>query len=143
MANQITREQWERIANVLRDGESSVEFSFEGHSIWLARMRVKESRSAIVVYLNGKVSGEWVQPTDPKCLSITFWRQCSKALYPPSKVKRLEKSVGVRAAKKHFPDLHARVTHYQPTFNAAASVVRQYKKIAGLKLVKIGSVEYD
>lgn len=56
----------------------------------------------------------------------------------------MQKKYGVSAVqKKEMPELYEKTEYHTCDFTTAKSLVRQYKKLEGLELIKIGGKSYD
>ena len=137
----ITKEQWLQIEEELKRLYCRVVFDYQGQELSVQRMRTGEGRMDLVVYLDGQINWGWGWPNqkdDFKPEIKPVWRKRSRSLYSPARKKALIKSVGKRAAKKHFPKLDDKLENWEPIFTSAAVLVRQYKKVADLTLKSIG-----
>ncbi|MDG3049034.1 hypothetical protein P7250_17500 [Vibrio parahaemolyticus] len=62
------------------------------------------------------------------------WMLKTQARYDKKFIASVEKIWGKREAKKRYPNLHDKRQYRWPYFNKASSVVRQFKKLVGIKL---------
>lgn len=106
----ITNEQWQQIENQLSLYLGCVTFQLNGYEISARRQQINETTLKIVVYINGEIKGSWGNK---------------------EKVDISEPSV--------IPLVWRDVKYLRsPFFTATKTLIRQYKKIEGLELVKIG-----
>src|SRR5690606_38324265 len=123
---------------------ASVKFQMESDAITVKRVRIKENRLALAVYINDQIIWKHgIQNDEQPELIRKVWRKRTVAAYSPVKKQKIIKSFGKRRAKELFPSLDKVTTYYDPTFNTAKSVVRQFKKLDGLAVVKIGFEELE
>lgn len=140
----ITTEQWQKIEENLTTSIASVKFQMESDAITVKRVRIKENRLALAVYINDEIVWKHGMESDEQPELIRkVWRKRTVAAYSPVKKQKIIKSFGKRRAKEMFPSLDKVTTYYDPTFNTAKSVVRQFKKLNGLAVVKIGFEELE
>lgn len=136
--SQISKAQWEQIEERLKGFFVHFKFELNGHEISVTKERAKENQYCLVVYIDSTFKGIWVMGgKDPECDPIVqqVWRKRSRAMYSPSQKAKLTKIMGVRRAKKAFPNWDHVTLYWTPEFKTAASLVRQFKKIPGLTLV--------
>lgn len=135
----IRKEHWQQVEAELKSSIASVRFKLGDDEISVRRVRTSESKTALAVYINGQIKGaELGLIKDVPELNQKVWRKRTKAKYSPKHKAQIIKIWGKRAAKKHYEDLEEQYVYFDPTFNTAASVVRQFKKLDGLKVVKVG-----
>ena len=132
----ITKEQWAKIQERLKSSFATMQFIVGEHTISVERRSVSESKTALAVFVDGKI--EWKNAFDsdggrPDIIT-KVWRRRSKAIFPPAKKAKLLKNFGKRKAKEYFPKMDEVMESYDPFFNTAASLVRQFKKIEGIEL---------
>lgn len=138
----LSKEQKEQLTEELKGFLPRAEFRIDGHNIAVQKVRVSENKTALAVYIDGKVEWKNVGVTDNKAPDIVtkVWRKRSHSLYKPTQIKRIEKAWGKRRAKQEFPNLHKTSEYYDPTFNTASTLVRQFAKLEGIEVVQIGRV---
>lgn len=136
----LTKEQQQAIKEHLRRMFCSAQFELDGHVINVVRERKSERVINLTVYIDGSVKGINLGGIDERTEEIAkrVYRHRSKAHYSPKMIKDIEKIWGKREAKKRFPDLHEKATYLDCSFNTSASLVRQFTKLEGIKLVKLG-----
>lgn len=140
----ISTELWQKIEENLTSSMASVKFQMESDVITVKRVRIKENRLALAVYINDQIVWKHGMQSDEQPELIRkVWRKRTVAAYSPVKKQKIIKSFGKRRAKELFPSLDKVTTYYDPTFNTAKSVVRQFKKLDGLAVVKIGFEELE
>lgn len=135
----ITNAQWQTIEANLTRVYAHQKFRLGVHEITVLKERVAENKFALIVYIDGQWKGLWMTPDkDPVYGPIVtqVWRKRTRKLYPPTQRQKLVKSVGVRRAKKLFPNLDKTIEHWVPDFNTAKSLVRQFRKVDGLELAE-------
>lgn len=131
----ITNEQWQQIEEALKGFCPSVQFQYGEFKISIGRARVSESKHELCVYINDEIQGTWFTKEDerPSCIP-NVWRTRTKSMYTAKQIKEIEKVFGKRQSKKYYPNLHKKHIYYSCMFSTAKSLVRQYKKLDGLKL---------
>ena len=135
----ISKEVWQQIEDGLKSTFASAEFKLGNDEIHVTRVRLSESKTALAVYINGKIKGSDTGITkDAPEINQQVWRKRTRAKYQPKFKAQVIKIWGKREAKKRYSDLEDKHVFFDPTFNTAASVVRQFKKIDGLEVVRVG-----
>lgn len=136
----ISKEQWQAIQKELEGSFGRADFQLNQHKIDVRRVRLSESKTALAVYINDVIQpGQgWSNSKVYNPLTEQVWRKRSKAVYSPAKKAEIEKNLGKRRARAVFSNLDETIEWYDPTFTTAASLVRQFKKVAGLTLIKCG-----
>lgn len=139
----ITKEQWTEIEKHLAGLFSSVIFKYGEFEITVTRGRVSESKTSLVVYVDVVIKGGWYSKDNerPACIP-DVWRKRTRAKYTAKSIKSFEKIWGKRRAKKEMPELYEVTQYHTCDFTTAKSLVRQYKKLEGLELIKIGGKSY-
>ncbi len=132
--NAITKTQWAQITEELQGYFCRVQFKYQSTVISVARARYGESRTFLAVYFDGKMAIEWGREDSEAYNPITrlFWCEKKKRYYSAKRVADIEKSLGKRSARKHFPKLHESLSYRIPLFTNSTSLVRQFKKVEGL-----------
>lgn len=140
----ITKEQWIEIEKHLAGFFGSVIFKYGEFEITVTRGRVSESKTSLVVYVDDVIKGGWYSKDNerPSCIP-DVWRKRTRARYTAKSIKDAEKIWGKRGAKKELPELYEKTEYHTCDFTTAKSLVRQYKKLEGLELIKIGGQSYD
>lgn len=140
----ITKEQWVEIEKHLAGLFSSVIFKYGEFEITVTRGRISESKTSLVVYVDGVIKGGWYSKDNerPACIP-DVWRKRTRAKHTAKSIKSFEKIWGKRRAKKEMPDLYEVTEYHTCDFTTAKSLVRKYKKLEGLELIKIGGKSYD
>src|SRR5690606_14132110 len=140
----ISTENWQKIEKNRSTSMGSVHVKIADDENHVAKVVVKENRTALAVYINGQIVWKHGMQSDEQPELIRkVWRKRTVAAYSPVKKQKIIKSFGKRRAKELFPSLDKVTTYYDPTFNTAKSVVRQFKKLDGLAVVKIGFEELE
>lgn len=138
----ISSEQWQKIEENLTTGMASVKFQMGSDAITVKRVLIKENRSALAVYINDQIVWKHgMQDEGRPELICKVWRKRTFSAYSPVKKKKITEQFGKRKAKVYFPNLDKVSTYFDPMFNTAKSVVRQFKKLDGLVVTKIGFEE--
>ncbi|MBP1130466.1 MULTISPECIES: hypothetical protein [Serratia] len=137
MSETISKAQCEKIADDLQRVFCHVQFNYQGTEISIVREHVSESRSHLVVYFDNKHCPGWGWKDSEQFNPLTglFWSQRKRKLYPAKRVAEIEKQMGKRKAKEYFPQLHDSFCYSVPYFSSSLSLVRQFKKVAGLTLL--------
>lgn len=136
----LTKEQQAELLKELEELYPLAQLRLGDVQITIGRMRTSENKMELMVGLDDKIDYLWGFPdlNDYRPETEQLWRKVTKAKYKPAMVKKLIKDLGKRRARKHLPDYDARLVRYDPCFNTAASLVRQYARIKELELVSIG-----
>lgn len=139
----ISKEQWVEIEKQLAGLFGSVIFKYGEFEITVTRGRVSESKTSLVVYVDDAIKGAWfIEDNErPKCIP-DVWRKRTHAKYTAKSIRDAEKVWGKRRAKKEMPELYEKTEYHTCDFTTAKSLVRQYKKLEGLELIKIGGKSY-
>ncbi len=136
----ITKEQWKELEERMTHGYVDIRFSYQGFALSVQRVRASESKSVLVVYINGSYRANWGlmdrEVKDRPSILTDVWKLRSMARYNAKQIKGIEKLWGKRRAKKEYPDLHERYSWYEPAFPKASVLCRQFKKLEGLQLVE-------
>jgi hypothetical protein len=134
----ITKEQWDDIENELTGMFASVKFQYGEHVLNVARVRTGEAKHDLMVYIDGYIKGAWHMPDSEGFIPVAkdVWRTRKKAVYSPQKKAKLIKDFGKKRVKEYLPDLDKIIIYYSPDFTTAKSLVRQYKKLEGLAVIK-------
>ncbi|EGR1143191.1 hypothetical protein ACSVUS_003685 [Vibrio alginolyticus] len=136
----ISKDQWAELEEKMTYGYVDIKFKYKGFELSIQRVRTSESKSVLVVYINGSYKLSWGlidrESEDRPSILTEVWKQRSMAIYKPKEIKEIEKVWGKRQAKKDFPNLHGRHTWYDPAFPKASVLCRQFKKLEGLELVE-------
>jgi len=140
----ITKEQWIELEKHLTGYFGSAIFKFGEFEITVTRGRVSESKTSLVVYVDDVIKGGWYSKDNerPACIP-DVWRKRTRARYTAKSIKEAEKVWGKRRAKKEMPELYEKTEYHTCDFTTAKSLVRQYKKLDGLELIKIGGKTYN
>jgi hypothetical protein len=130
----ISKSQWKEIEDELAGFVPNLSFSLNGHEIIITRRRMTESKIVLIVIIDDAMKREQNNQEHDMYLPVTelLWRKRSRSLYSPKGIKKLEKDVGKRRAKKLYTDLHDKRHWKEPIFITAKSLVSQYKKIDNL-----------
>jgi hypothetical protein len=139
----ISKEQWGAIEKHLTGYFVSVIFKYGEFELTISRSRVSESKTSLVVYIDDMIKGAWyLEENDrPSCIP-DVWRKRTRAKYTTKSIKDAEKVWGKRRAKKDFPELYEKSEYHTCDFTTAKSLVRQFKKLEGLELIKIDGKSY-
>jgi hypothetical protein len=137
----ISKEQWLAIEEELKGSYCQVDFKIDGHEVELRKRFVAENKIAIIAYVDGKVSGSdcLEDGDDFRPIVKKVHRARVKHHYSPAKKKKLEKDFGKRRVRKMIPNIDKTWTYYDASFPKASVLIRQYKKLEGLELTKLGS----
>lgn len=135
----ITNAQWQKLEEKMVYGYVDIKFQYKGYELSVQRMRTSESKSVLVVYINGSYKPSWGmidrEVQDRPSIITDVWKQRSMARYKVKDIKTFEKIWGKRKAKKEIPDLHGRHSWFEPAFPKASILCRQFKKLKGLELI--------
>ncbi|MGS4819056.1 hypothetical protein ACN4GA_08415 [Raoultella terrigena] len=138
MAEQpMTKALWEQVADELKSYFCHVQFRYQDTVITVARQRDGESRTLLAVYFNDTMCAGWGCEDSEVFNPLTriFWHEKKMRWYSAKRVAEIEKSIGKRAAKKYFPNLHDYMSYRAPYFTSSSVLVRQFRKADGLTLI--------
>lgn len=120
-------------------------FQYGEDTVTVERVRKSENQTCLAVYINGSIKGEWFtekgRSKAPKILEKVYFGK-SLSLYTAATIKRVEKQLGKRQAKKLYPELHKKKISFVPYFSASRTLVNQFKKIEELELIQLGNLPY-
>lgn len=148
----ISKEQWAKILATAKTNWFSLEFSLRGYAIQVCRKQISESRLILAVYINGVIDGRWmkdlseINESDALDSVLTqVWFHRFKALYKKTQLQHLDKikkSIGAKRFKELYGATPHKdgITYLTPYFSTASTLVRQFRKIEGLELVKLEGV---
>jgi hypothetical protein len=136
----ISKDQWLSIQKELAGSFCSAEFVWQDHKISVRRVRLSESKTALAVYIDDTIQPAkgWPDSDHHDPMVEQIWRKRSKAVFSPAKKAKIEKTLGKRRARQTFSNLDKTYEWFDPIFTTAASLVRQFKKLDGLVLIKCG-----
>lgn len=146
----ITKEQWQKIEEELSQHYVNVIFNYKGHEVKINRVRVSESVTNLVVWIDGKINNNWgcyhiltelgagdSGLNDVPTIISDVWRNRTKSKQSLKDVKYYEKMHGKRWCKKM--GIYDKRKYYEPLFPKSSVLVRQFKKLDGLELIKKAS----
>lgn len=141
----ISKEAWEDIESSLSCSYVDISFKFKGYLLQINRVRISESKTALAVYIDGRIDTrwgfahlDWVKSTEefkseiPSILT-EVWKIRNSSLYSAKEIKAAEKVWGKRECKKM--GYYKKFFDYSPIFSKASVLVRQFKKLDGLELI--------
>ena len=136
----ISKEQWLAIEEELKGSYCQVDFKIDGHEVELRKRFVAENKIAIIAYVDGTYKGTDVLEDSDGFRPIVkkVHRARVRHLYSPAKKKKMEKEFGKRRVREIFKSFDITWTYYDPSFPTASVLIRQYKKLEGLELTKLG-----
>lgn len=143
----ISKEAWEDIESSLSCSYVDISFKFKGYLLQVNRVRISESKTALMVWIDGKSRSSW------GCAHLDFmksnlttdeiestpsiipdvWKPVARSNYKPKQIKAFEKINGKRWCKKE--GIYDKTVFYTSTFSKASVLVRQFKKLDGLELI--------
>ncbi|CDL80212.1 hypothetical protein [Xenorhabdus cabanillasii] len=134
MNQNISKEQWVKIADELHRQFCYVQFQYQGTIISIVRERASESKTHLVVYFNRKINFGWghAESENYNPLTSLFWRSRTKSVFSKSQIADAEKQLGKRYVQRHMQ----KITFLTPVFPNSTPLIRQYKKIQGLALLE-------
>ena len=144
----ITKEQWQKIEEELSQHCVSVIFNYKGYELEINRVRISESVTNLTVWINGNINHHWGYEhilaelgehnlKDVPIIINDVWRNRTKSKHPLKDIKRYEKINGKRWCKKM--GMYDKHKYYDPLFPKSSVLVRQFKKLDGLELIKKAS----
>ncbi|MDA1379729.1 hypothetical protein PCI56_07500 [Plesiomonas shigelloides subsp. oncorhynchi] len=95
----ISKEQWKAIQTRLKEFVVHLEFSLSGHAITIQRVRKSENTTALAVYIDHKIKGDWggrldeISPDDAFINGVVkqVWHHRFVAFYNRKEIQQLEK----------------------------------------------------
>ncbi|HCJ0148064.1 TPA: hypothetical protein NQG57_000989 [Salmonella enterica subsp. enterica serovar Infantis] len=135
----ITKEQWRETQERLAKSFMPVEFRLpSGEVITAHKGFVAENRTALIIWIDGERSEVWGWPDSNlyRPLVKEVWRR--KTRKPgASLIRHMAKKKGGKAwlKRKENAFVHEVKEYWVCTFDTAASLVRQFRKIEGLELI--------
>lgn len=115
-------------------------------TVTVERVRKSENQTCLAVYIIGTIKGEWFTEKGknyaPQILEKVYFEK-KFSLYTAATIKKIEKQLGKRKAKKYYPELHDKRTSFVPYFLASKTLVNQFKKIEKLELIQLGNLPYS
>ena len=140
----LSKEQCDHLEGQLSSYWGCAKFLIGQTEISVRREKASESKTVLVVYINGEIKGSWYLGNNERPEEVPLvWRKRTKSVWTPKQIKRIEKDFGKRKAKTHFPDLYDKQVYHCPDFNSAKILVNQFKKIPEIELKEIGSIPYE
>lgn len=121
-----TKEQWAEIAERLDQLFGNVYLRCDGYLVHAALGRIGKNRLAIIVYVNGMISGAWVSGKEVAEEARRFWCRRSKSLLPAKRVRAVERDIGKRVAKKY--GLRDKFVYYEPFWSRPLPLIRHLRK---------------
>ena len=136
----FSKELQAKVKEHLQGMVCSASFELNSHAIDVQRRRKNERETVLAVFIDGSIEGKNLGAIDENTLPVAqkVYRHRVIARYKPKEIKEIEKVFGKRRAKKTYPNLHSKDIYLDCSFNSAASLVRQFAKLKGIKLVKLG-----
>lgn len=136
----LSKEQQAALKEHLSGMFCRAKFEIDGRVVDVDRQRESESRTVLVVFIDGSLSGKNLGPIteDTDELATRVYRHRTIARWSAKKIKEIEKIYGKRRAKKEFPKLHERLTYLDCSFKTSSTLVRQFAKLEGIKLLELG-----
>ena len=136
----ISKEQWAVIEEKLRGWFAKVSFEYEGHEILVQKELIRENVMRLVVYIDGAIKAKDsldLDGTGFNPLVVLFWRRRERYLWTKEcreALVRYSKAIGKKRSKEVGIDPERKTVSYHPDFPSAKSLVRQFKKVEGLRL---------
>ncbi|OED43593.1 hypothetical protein ACH42_09790 [Endozoicomonas sp. (ex Bugula neritina AB1)] len=136
----FSKEHKEALTEELKGMFCRAKFELNGHSIVVSRERKSEGQTVLVVYIDGYIQGKNLGSISDKTDQVAkqVYRRRYVAQYKPKQIRSIEKIFGKRRAKKDFPNLHSKRVYLDCSFNTASTLIRQFSKLEGIKLVELG-----
>lgn len=129
----LTKEEWEYFLTSLSGIYGRVELLVDGFKVNVQRQLVKKNSLANVVYVNGKIKGEWyahhkLSEKNPIVPEETrrFFRQTVRAFHSAKRIAEHEKAFGKRFTKKHV--YYDKLVLYTPLWSSATTLKRHLLK---------------
>ncbi|UKH19834.1 hypothetical protein [Actinobacillus pleuropneumoniae] len=126
----ISTEQWKEIKEALDGIVGRVKFRYKEHQLTVDVVQVKRALE-LCVYVDGKIDGAWLSEThELRPYLEEVWYRKERSLFSAKQKKEYRGLV----SKKQ---LNQKAVAFVPTFPSPTALIRQYKKLEGLELVKI------
>ncbi|WP_320152539.1 hypothetical protein [uncultured Tolumonas sp.] len=140
----ISKDKWKEIEDELKGYYLvNVKFKLGNDVISIARQRETESKTVLVVYINGKYSLQWQDEKHELFNPLTHkvWKKTSKRMMSQQKIAALKKKYGVRMFNQLYSkrEQEAVISYFMPFFSSSRSLVSQFKKIDGLEFIGDGN----
>lgn len=118
--------KWDEIKSRLEDLGGSVTLLADGHEVRLYKVH-NGKRIFIVVYVDGRIRGEWFAAEDGQPMSpeARFWRPVKRAAYKRKGYSQLKRAFGKKKADQLVTP---QVVAFAPDFGTAGSAVAHLKK---------------
>jgi len=85
----VTQQEWKEVEEKLKSFYQIVELRCDNYKISLILERMDQFKNAIVVYVNGKIKGEWMTSECEE--SRRFFRKVTKSILSPKQKKLYNK----------------------------------------------------
>ncbi|OQX29813.1 MAG: hypothetical protein B0D92_01815, partial [Spirochaeta sp. LUC14_002_19_P3] len=91
----LSKEEQQQLVEELKGYIGSAEFRLDGHKINVQKVRANENRTALAVYIDGEIKYAHMGFSEESPAVVKkVWRKRERSVYPPSRVKKLEKEFG-------------------------------------------------
>ncbi|MGR6871218.1 hypothetical protein ACU6U9_02665 [Pseudomonas sp. HK3] len=137
----ITEQQWGEIKTQLHGTHGEVVLRLEDVKITLSKQLISESQLAICVYLNGEIKSSMGQSDFPERfnpVTALLWHKRTRAIYPPSRRKKILKTFTKKDLKARNIDLDKKHLWYEPFFTKFGPLKTQYSTLDKLEVISIG-----
>lgn len=136
----ISQEMWKRIEAEMEQTYVGLSFMYKGHKLTVERAKKSESKTCLLVYIDGVIKSAWGQlinkiPEDAPSILQEVWNTSRMSCWTPTEIKKIEKVYGKREAKKRFPNLHDKLVYVHPEFSKASVLCRKFRKLKGIEVV--------
>ena len=139
----ISVDQWKVINTKLQNQFASVHFALDGRKITVQWRRSSQTRIqfSLFVFIDGhiKISTGWPSHGDYDSFVEKVWRKKTRttSLFKIQELQGKSKRqiAVINKLKKEYPDRV--MVWYEPLFLNPGSLIKQYKKLEGLEVVKL------
>ena len=117
----ITKEQWQLIVQRMSSSVFAyVNFSIDGYDITVEKRLLDSTRLVYLVFVNGKILGEWIINNSPECTK--FYCLKTKRVFPERHLKALSKA---GFSKKEIAEHKAKVVQFYSPYYGAFSTLKK------------------
>jgi len=131
--NQI---DWGKVEQSLSSTIGRVVFALDNHEITVTLERLSPTKNVFAVYIDGMIKGAWTKENFPIISKV--WFSSCKRLFSQKRIDNILQGLPKKYHKKYIKDLNldAKIEAINPYFGSIKTLIHQYKKIDGLKLVE-------
>lgn len=133
----ITSDEWNVIEEKMAASICSILFQYQNHELNVCRVVIKETRLALAVYVDGKINWDWQRSDNENTPAFvsTIWRNRTHCFLDQKEYQNWRKAFGKRKADQWKK--RQTVNYFDPFWNTAKTLCRQFKKLDGLTVTQI------